>query len=216
MPLPQLSPQEVRLGRFAASCSALYALAGLFFAAFPAWTFQAAMGGEAALTPEVRFWQVMGVSMMAAISVACAVVAHSPRERRIALVETLGAVNGFGLRMELMPLHECSSSLAISLNSLMKMSKRTPYNSKPEIWSNSGENKGAWKNGASKAKQQSCFETDSQKVKASARVATSCMERSGARGVESSAVSAADCRGASHAGAHSSQKRMRRSHAQSC
>src|SRR5436190_23966714 len=140
------------------------------------------------------------------------------RERRIALVETLGAVNGFGLRMELMPLHECSSSLAIRLNSLMKMSKRTPYNSKPEIWSNSGENKEAstWKDGASKAKQQSCFETDGQQAKASARVATSCMGRSGARGVESSAVSATDSRGASYAGAHSSQKRMRRSHAQSC
>jgi len=100
MPLPQLSPQEVRLGRFAASCSALYALAGLFFAAFPAWTFQAAMGGEAALTPEVRFWQVMGVSMMAAISVACAVVAHSPRERRIALLPVLaGKLTSSGMAL---------------------------------------------------------------------------------------------------------------------
>jgi len=90
MSLPQLSRQEARLGRFAAFCGALYAVAGLFFAAFPAWTFEmAGVGGEAALTPEVRFWQVLAVSMMAAISVACAVVAHSPRERRIALLPVL-------------------------------------------------------------------------------------------------------------------------------
>jgi hypothetical protein len=32
MPLPQLSRQEVRLGRFAAFCSALYGVLGLLFA----------------------------------------------------------------------------------------------------------------------------------------------------------------------------------------
>ena len=90
MPLPELSPQEVRLGRFAAFCSVLYAVLGLLFAAFPGWTFGVAgLGARAELTPEVRFWQVLGVAMMAAICVACALVAHSPRERRAALLPVL-------------------------------------------------------------------------------------------------------------------------------
>ncbi len=90
MPLPQLSRQEVRLGRFAAFCSALYAVLGLVFAFFPGWTFRlAGLGARAELTAEVRFWQVLGVAMMAAISVACALVAHSPRERRVALLPVL-------------------------------------------------------------------------------------------------------------------------------
>ena len=90
MPLPQLSRQEVRLGRFAAFCSVLYAVLGLVFAFFPGWTFRlAGLGARAELTPEVRFWQVLGVAMMAAISAACALVAHSPRERRVALLPVL-------------------------------------------------------------------------------------------------------------------------------
>jgi hypothetical protein len=90
MPLPQLSRQEVRLGRFAAFCSALYGVLGLVFAFFPGWTFRlAGLGARAELTAEVRFWQVLGVAMMAAISVACALVAHSPRERRVALLPVL-------------------------------------------------------------------------------------------------------------------------------
>ncbi len=90
MPLPELSRQEVRLGRFAAFSSALYGVLGLLFAAFPGWTFRmAGLGARAELTPEVRFWQVLGVAMMAAICVACAVVAHSPRERRAALLPAL-------------------------------------------------------------------------------------------------------------------------------
>ena len=92
MPLPHLSRQEVRLGRFAAFCSALYGILGLLFAFSPAWTFRVAgLGARAELTPEVRFWQVLGVAMMAAISVACALVAHSPRERRVALLPVLAA-----------------------------------------------------------------------------------------------------------------------------
>ncbi len=92
MPLPDLSPREVRLGRFAAFCSALYAILGLVFAAFPEWTFRlAGMGASAELTAEVRFWQVLAVGMMAAISVACALVAHSPRERRVALLPVLAS-----------------------------------------------------------------------------------------------------------------------------
>jgi hypothetical protein len=90
MPLPELSRQEVRLGRFAAFCSALYGVLGLLFAVFPGWTFRVAgLGAHAELTPEVRFWQVLGVAMMVAISVACALVAHSPRERRTALLPVL-------------------------------------------------------------------------------------------------------------------------------
>ena len=90
MPLPQMSRQEVRLGRFAASCSAVYGVLALLFAVFPGWTFRVAgLGAQAELTAEVRFWQVLGVAMMATISVACAVVAHSPRERRVALLPVL-------------------------------------------------------------------------------------------------------------------------------
>jgi hypothetical protein len=92
MPLPPLSPQEVRLGRFAGFCSALYAVGGVFFAAFPGATFRiAGLGSEPALTPEVRFWQVLAVSMMAGLAVACAVAARSPRERRAALLPVLAA-----------------------------------------------------------------------------------------------------------------------------
>ncbi|MFL5310967.1 MAG: hypothetical protein ACJ79H_11000 [Myxococcales bacterium] len=90
MPLPQLSRQEVRLGRFAAFCSALYGVLGLLFAFAPAWTFRVAgLGARAQLTAEVRFWQVLAVAMMASMSVACALVAHSPRERRVALLPVL-------------------------------------------------------------------------------------------------------------------------------
>jgi len=97
MPLPDLSPREIRLGRFAAFCSALYAVVGILFAAFPQWTFRVAgMGASAELTAEVRFWQVLAVGMMAAISVACALVAHSPRERRVALA---GASTGASIAL---------------------------------------------------------------------------------------------------------------------
>jgi len=90
MPLPELSRQEIRLGRFAAFCSGLYAVLGLLFAVFPGWTFRVAgLGARAELTPEVRFWQVLAVAMMAAVSVACGLVAHSPRERRAALLPVL-------------------------------------------------------------------------------------------------------------------------------
>ena len=90
MPLPELSRQEVRLGRFAALCSGLYGVLALLFAVFPGWTFRlAGLGARAELTAEVRFWQVLGVAMMVAISVACAMVAHSPRERRTALLPVL-------------------------------------------------------------------------------------------------------------------------------
>jgi hypothetical protein len=90
MPLPPLSPREARLGRFAAGCSALYATLGVLFAAFPGAIFRiAGLGAHADLGPEVRFWQVLGVSSMAAISVACAVAASSPRERRVALLPVL-------------------------------------------------------------------------------------------------------------------------------
>src|SRR5437879_12100466 len=92
MPLPQLSRQEVRLGRFAAFCSALYGILGLLFAFSPAWTFRVAgLGARAELTPEVRFWQVLGVAVMAAIAVACPLVAHSARARRVALFSVLAA-----------------------------------------------------------------------------------------------------------------------------
>jgi hypothetical protein len=90
MPLPALSPQEIRLGRFAGVCCALYSLGGLVFAAFPAWTFEiAGLGEPARLGPEVRFWQVLAVSLMAACAVSCALVAHAPRERRVALLPVL-------------------------------------------------------------------------------------------------------------------------------
>jgi hypothetical protein len=92
MPLPDLSRQEVWLGRFAGFCSGLYALLGLVFALFPGWTVRlAGLGAQAGLTAEVRFWQVLGVGMMVASSVACAMVAHSPRERRTALLPVLAS-----------------------------------------------------------------------------------------------------------------------------
>jgi hypothetical protein len=84
-----LSPQELRLGRFAAFCSAAYALAAVVFALSPGWTFSTLGQVGAQLTAEVRFWQVLGVGMMVAVSVACALVAHSPRERRVALLPVL-------------------------------------------------------------------------------------------------------------------------------
>jgi hypothetical protein len=89
MPLPELSRQEMRLGRFAAFCSAVYALAALVFALFPRWIFATLGRAGAAVTAEVRFWQVLGVGLMVTVSVACALVAHSPRERRMALVPVL-------------------------------------------------------------------------------------------------------------------------------
>jgi hypothetical protein len=92
MPLPPLSPQELRLGRFAGFCSVLYAAAGVLFALFPGPTFRAvALVDGAALSPEVRFWQVLAVSAMAALAVACGVAARSPRERRAALLPVLAA-----------------------------------------------------------------------------------------------------------------------------
>ena len=90
MPLPELSRQEIRLGRFAGACSGLYGARGLLFAAFPGAIFHAAgLGAHAALGPEVRFWQVLAVAAMATMCVACALVAHSPRERRVALLPVL-------------------------------------------------------------------------------------------------------------------------------
>jgi hypothetical protein len=89
MALPELSPQEVRLGRFAAFCSAAYALAAVVFAFFPGWTFSALGRAKSQLTAEVRFWEVLAVGMMVTVSVACALVAHSPRERRVALLPVL-------------------------------------------------------------------------------------------------------------------------------
>jgi hypothetical protein len=89
MALPELSPQEVRLGRFAAFCSAAYALSALVFAFFPRWTFSVLGRARAELTAEVRFWQILGVGMMVTVAVACALVAHSPRERRVALLPVL-------------------------------------------------------------------------------------------------------------------------------
>jgi hypothetical protein len=90
MPLPPLSPREARLGRFAAGCSVLYAILGVLFAAFPGAIFRiAGFGAHADLGPEVRFWQILGASSMAAISVACAVAASAPRERRVALLPVL-------------------------------------------------------------------------------------------------------------------------------
>jgi hypothetical protein len=91
MPLPPLSAREARLGRFAAGCSALYATLGVLFAAFPSAIFRiAGLGAHAEMGPEVRFWQVLGVSSMAALAVACAVAASSPRERRVALLPVVG------------------------------------------------------------------------------------------------------------------------------
>ncbi|HKC61255.1 MAG TPA: hypothetical protein VKB92_14305 [Myxococcales bacterium] len=103
MPLPELSRQEVRLGRFAAFCTALYGVLGLLFAVFPGWIFHTAgLGASAELTPEVRFWQVLGVALMVAISVACALVAHSPRERRTALLPVLaGQLTSSGMALVL-------------------------------------------------------------------------------------------------------------------
>jgi hypothetical protein len=90
MPLPPLTPREARLGRFAAGCSALYAILGVLFAAFPGPIFGiAGFGAHAELGPEVRFWQILGASSMAAIAVACAVTASAPRERRVALLPVL-------------------------------------------------------------------------------------------------------------------------------
>jgi hypothetical protein len=89
MPLPELSRQEVRLGRFAALCTAAYAVTAIVFALFPRWTFGELGRARAELTAEVRFWQVLGVGMMVTVSVACALVAHSPRERRVALLPVL-------------------------------------------------------------------------------------------------------------------------------
>jgi hypothetical protein len=92
MPLPPLSPQELRLGRFAGFCSVLYAAGGVFFAAFPGAIFRvAALVPDPAPTPETRFWQVLGVSLMAALAVACGMTARSPRERRAALLPVLAA-----------------------------------------------------------------------------------------------------------------------------
>jgi hypothetical protein len=64
----------------------------VFFAFFPGPVFRVAgVGVEPVLTPEIRFGQVLAVSMMAGLAVACAVVARSPRERRAALLPVLAA-----------------------------------------------------------------------------------------------------------------------------
>jgi hypothetical protein len=80
----------MRLGRFAAMCSVAYGAGAVVLAVFPGWIFSvAAAGAKAELSAEVRFWQVLGVAMMVTVSVACALVAHSPRERRVALLPVL-------------------------------------------------------------------------------------------------------------------------------
>jgi hypothetical protein len=80
----------MRLGHFAAFCSVAYAAAAVVLAVFPRWIFGVlGAGAKAELTAEVRFWQVLGVAMFVTVSVACALVAHSPRERRVALLPVL-------------------------------------------------------------------------------------------------------------------------------
>lgn len=88
-----LSPQELRLQKFSRAFSVIYFLGALCFAAFPGLTFRiATLDGESALlSAEARFWNALGVSMMVAIAVACAVVAARPRERRHALLPVVAA-----------------------------------------------------------------------------------------------------------------------------
>lgn len=89
-----LSPQELRLQKFCRAFSMIYFLGALAFAAFPGLTFRlATRGGESALLDaEARFWNALGVSLMVAIAVACAVVAARPRERRHALLPVVAAL----------------------------------------------------------------------------------------------------------------------------
>ena len=88
-----LSPQEQRLQNFCWIFSGVYFFGALFFAAFPGLTFRiASFGGESALlSPETRFWNSLGVAMMIAVAVACAVTASRPRERRHALLPVVAA-----------------------------------------------------------------------------------------------------------------------------
>jgi len=90
MPLPPLAPPELRLGRFARLCSALYGAAGLFFLFAPELSFRlATLGTPSIWSPAARFWQVLSVALMASISVACALAAGAPRERRLLLLPVL-------------------------------------------------------------------------------------------------------------------------------
>ncbi len=107
-----LSPAEHRLQKFCRAFSVIYFFGALSFAAFPGLAFRVAtLGGESALLApsgalvsealaETRFWNALGVSMMVAIAVGCAVVAARPRERRHALLPVVAALltsSGLGL-----------------------------------------------------------------------------------------------------------------------
>lgn len=90
MPLPPLSANELRLGRFARWSSVFYAAFGALFLFAPELTFRlATLGGEGGWSASARLWQIYAVAMMASGSVACALVAGAPRERRILLVPVL-------------------------------------------------------------------------------------------------------------------------------
>lgn len=93
MPQPDLSPQEKRLAAFCRFFGAVYFLGALGFALTPRLTFRLVTLDAVPVgwTPQAVFWNVLAVSMMAAIGTACLVTAASPRERRHALLPVIVA-----------------------------------------------------------------------------------------------------------------------------
>jgi hypothetical protein len=93
MPLPPLSPQESRLASFCRLFAAVYAFGALGFALTPRLTFRLVTLDSVPVgwTPQAMFWNVLAVAMMVAISVACALVAPHPRERRHMLLPVVAA-----------------------------------------------------------------------------------------------------------------------------
>ncbi|HUJ28236.1 MAG TPA: hypothetical protein VLW85_19575 [Myxococcales bacterium] len=93
MPPSDLSPQEKRLATFCRLFAVVYALGALGFAITPRLTFRLVTLDAVPVgwTPQAVFWNVLAVSMMAAIATACLVTAARPRERRHALLPVIVA-----------------------------------------------------------------------------------------------------------------------------
>jgi hypothetical protein len=101
MPPPPLSAHERRLGTFALISAVVYGGAGLFFAVLPRLTLKiAASGQHIDFMPGARLWHALAVSMMAMLTLCCALVAQKPREnRRLLLVVILSKAVSTGMAL---------------------------------------------------------------------------------------------------------------------
>jgi hypothetical protein len=94
MPQWESSPQERRLARFCRFFAVVYFVSALVFAVAPSLVFRAATLGRATADagPDALFWNILAVSLMAAIGTACLVTAAHPREGRNALLPVVIAL----------------------------------------------------------------------------------------------------------------------------